>query len=60
MCAAVYCVLKAELLVYLTKVIQEPVCICVVIVGGRALDLSDQDYIRAGGRCTCVLLCIVC
>ena len=64
-CAAAHCELEAELLVYLTKIIQElvvgvRVCFCVLCVGGRALGVSDQDYPRAGGRCACVLLCTVC
>ena len=62
---AVYCVLEAELLVYLTKIIQGlvasvRVCCCVLCVGGRTLGVSDQDYPRADGRCSCVLLCTVC
>ena len=65
MCAAVYCVLEAELLVYLTKIIQGlvagvRVCCYGLCVKGRAFDVSDQDYPRAGGRYACVLLCCVC
>ena len=65
MCAAVNCVLVAELLVYLTKIIHGlvvgvRVCCCELCVGGRALGVSDQYYLRAGGRCACVLLCTVC
>ena len=51
--AAVYSVLEAELLVYLTKIIQGLmagvlVCCCELCDGGRALGVSDQDYPRAG------------
>ena len=65
LCAAVYCVLEAERLVYLTKIIQGlvdgvRVCCCVLCVGGRALGVSDQDYPRASGWCSRVLLCTVC
>ena len=64
-CVAVYFVLEAELLVYLTKIIQGlvagvHVCCRVLCVRGRALGVSDLDYPTAGGRCACVLLCIVC
>ena len=53
-CVAVYSVLEAEPLVYMTKTIQGlvavvRVCCCVLCVGGRALGVSDQDYPRAGG-----------
>ena len=61
--AFLYCVLEAELLVFLTKIIQGltagmRVCCCVLCVGRRALSVSDQDYPRAGGWYACVLLYI--
>ena len=65
MCAAVYFVLEAELLVYLTKIIQGLVgnvrvhC-CVLCVVDRALGVSDQVDPRAGDQCACMLLCIMC
>ena len=64
MCAAVYCVLEAELLVYLTKIIQGLVATvrvycCVLCVVDRAFGVSDQDDPRAGDQCACMLLCIV-
>ena len=42
-CAAVCCVLGAEPLVCLIKIIKV-VCCCVLFVGGRAIGVSDQDY----------------
>ena len=51
----VYCVLRAEPLVYLTNIIQGLIGCFVLSVEGRALGVSDQDYARAGG-----LLCELC
>ena len=46
-----YCVLEAELLVYLAKIIQGMVADCVLCVGGRALNVSD--YVIQLTRETC-------
>ena len=73
MCAALYFVLEAELMVYLTKITLGwwPVCVCAAVLyvlEAKLMEyltkiiqgLSDQDYPRAGGRCACVLLCTLC
>ena len=51
-----YCVLGAELLVYLIKSIRELVACCVLCVGGRALGVSEQDFFK--GRWPAVF-CVV-
>ena len=45
-CAAVYSVMEAEPLVYLTKIIQGLIAYGILPVGSLALGVSDQDYPR--------------
>ena len=52
-CAAVYCVLRAEPLMYLIR-LSKRVCCRVLCVGGRSLGVSDQDYPSVCAAVYCV------
>ena len=65
MCAAVYCVLEAELLVYLTKIIQGlvPVCMCVAVYCVLEAELLVYltkiiQRLVAGVHVCCCVLCV--